>query len=98
MQRYCLFRQPPNFTATFLQENAKKLQADRKTERTHKTDTLLYYREGAERENIKIIRSFISSYKFKLVIVGTVNTVHSNENHENQEKQNVNIPLQFLAK
>jgi len=51
VQRYGLFRQPPNFTATFLQENAKKLQQDRKTERTHKTDTLLYYREGEKAKN-----------------------------------------------
>jgi len=34
-----------------LQENAKKLQADRKTERTHKEDTLLYYREGEKAKN-----------------------------------------------
>ena len=52
VQRYCLFRQPPNFTATFLQENAKKLQADRKNERTHKDNTLLYYRgRGKEKKN-----------------------------------------------
>ena len=52
VQRYGLFWQPPNFTRTFLQENAKKLQADRKTERTYKTDTLLYYRgRGKEGKN-----------------------------------------------
>ena len=53
VQRYSLFRQPPNFTATFLQENAKKLQTDRKTERTYKTDTLLYYRGRGKEEKTR---------------------------------------------